>query len=281
VTNSIPMPTVRTMLNKVPEVTAAFWIIKVLATTVGETFADFLNVSLGFGLTVTSIVMSALLIGSLIAQFVMRRYLPAVYWLAVVLISVVGTLITDNLTDNFGVPLVVTAVIFAIALAATFIGWFASERTLSIHSIFTTRRETFYWLTVLFTFALGTAAGDLLAESLNLGYALSLGVFAAAIVVVGLLYRFANLNAVAAFWIAYVLTRPLGASTGDLLSQATKDGGLALGTTATSGIFLGVILVLVTVLSIRQRRQRRAHDAGIANDALLADDRNADLSVAP
>ena len=271
----------RMMLNKVPEVTAAFWVIKVLATTVGETFADFLNVSLGFGLTVTSLVMGALLIGALIAQFVVRRYLPAVYWLAVVLISVVGTLITDNLTDNFGIPLIVTAVIFAIALAATFISWFASQRTLSIHSIFTTRRETFYWLTVLFTFALGTAAGDLLAEALNLGYLLSLGVFAVAIVAVGLLYRFANLNAVAAFWIAYVLTRPLGASAGDFLSQATKDGGLGLGTTMTSVIFLAVIFVLVTVLSIRQRRQRRAHDAGIANDALIADGRDADLSVAP
>ena len=271
----------RIMLNKVPEVTAAFWIIKVLATTVGETFADFLNVSLGFGLTVTSIVMGVLLIGALIAQFVLRRYLPAVYWLGVVLISVVGTLIADNLTDNFGVPLVVTAVIFAIALAATFLAWFASERTLSIHTIVTTRRETFYWLTVLFTFALGTAAGDLLAESLNLGYALPLGVFAAAIVVVGLLYRFANLNAVAAFWIAYVLTRPLGASTGDLLSQATKDGGLGLGTTATSVIFLLVILALVIVLSIRQHRQRLAHEAGIANDALLADGRDSDVSVAP
>jgi uncharacterized membrane-anchored protein len=269
------------MLAKVPEVTAAFWIIKVLATTVGETFADFLNVSLGFGLAVTSIVMGALLIGSLIAQFVVRRYLPAVYWLAVVLISVVGTLITDNLTDNLGVPLATTAALFAVALAATFVAWFARERTLSIHSIVTTRRETFYWLTVLFTFALGTAAGDLLAEALNLGYALSLGVFATAIVVVGLLYRFANLNTVAAFWIGYVLTRPLGASTGDLLSQATKDGGLGLGTTATSVIFLGVILVLVTVLSIRQRRQRRAHDAGIANDALIADGRDAELTEAP
>jgi uncharacterized membrane-anchored protein len=266
----------RTMLNKVPEVTVAFWVIKVLATTVGETFADFLNVSLGFGLTVTSLAMGALLIGALIAQFVVRRYLPAVYWLAVVLISVVGTLITDNLTDNFGIPLIVTAIIFTIALAATFISWFASQRTLSIHSIFTTRRETFYWLTVLFTFALGTAAGDLLAEALNLGYLLSLGIFAAAIVAVGLLYRFANLNAVAAFWIAYVLTRPLGASTGDLLSQATKDGGLGLGTTTTSVIFFAVILVLVTVLSIRQRR---AHEAGIANDALIADGRGADLSV--
>lgn len=267
------------MLNKVPEVTAAFWIIKVLATTVGETFADFLNVSLGFGLTVTSLVMGALLVGALIAQFVLRRYLPSVYWLAVVLISVVGTLITDNLTDNLGVPLAVTAVIFAIALALTFMAWSASERTLSIHTIVTTRRETFYWLAVLFTFALGTAAGDLLAESLNLGYALSLGIFAAAIVVVAVLYRFANLSAVTAFWIAYVLTRPLGASTGDLLSQSTKDGGFGLGTTVTSVIFLAVILVLVTVLSIRQGRQRRAHEAGIANDALLASGRDADVPV--
>lgn len=252
-TDLTPPISARTMLNKVPEVTAAFWIIKVLATTVGETFADFLNVDLGLGLTITSIVMAAGLVGALVAQFVLRRYLPAVYWLAVVLISVVGTLITDNLTDNLGVPLATTTIVFAGALATTFIAWFVSERTLSIHSIFTTRRETFYWLTVLFTFALGTAAGDLLAESLNLGYLLSLGVFAAAIVAVALLYRFAHLNAVVAFWIAYVLTRPLGASTGDLLSQSTKDGGLGLGTTATSVLFLGVILVLVTVLSARQR----------------------------
>jgi uncharacterized membrane-anchored protein len=246
------------MLNKVPQVTAAFWIIKVLATTVGETFADFLNVGLNLGLTITSVVMALALIGALIAQFVLKRYLPAVYWLAVVLISVVGTLITDNLTDNLGVPLIVTTIIFAVALAATFIGWFRSERTLSIHSIVTTRREVFYWLTVLFTFALGTAAGDLLAEALQLGYVLSLVVFAAAIVVVAVLYRFAHLNAVVAFWIAYILTRPLGASTGDLLSQATKDGGLGLGTTVTSVIFLSVILVLVVILSVRQRMRTAA-----------------------
>lgn len=246
-TRTLPGP-----LSKVPEVTAAFWVIKVLATTIGETAADYLNVTLGFGLTLTSAVMAVLLVIALVWQFRRSRYVPLTYWLAIVLISVVGTLISDNLTDNLGVPLGVTATVFAIALAAVFSAWWVSERTLSIHSIFTTKREAFYWLTVLVTFALGTAAGDLLAEALGLGYLASLGLFAAAIAIVGVLYRVFNLNAVVAFWIAYVLTRPLGASTGDYLSQPVADGGLGLGTTLTSLIFLAVIAVLVTVLSVRQ-----------------------------
>ncbi|GAA4267383.1 membrane protein [Frondihabitans peucedani] len=259
------------MLNKVPEVTAIFWIIKVLATTVGETFADYLNDTLGFGLTLTSLFMGALLVVALVVQFRVRRYIPAVYWLAVVLISVVGTLITDNLTDNLGVPLWITATVFAVLLAATFAAWFASEKTLSIHSIRTSRREGFYWLTVLFTFALGTAAGDLLAERLNLGYVLSLVVFAAAIAVVAFLYVVVKINPIAAFWIAYILTRPLGASTGDLLSQATKDGGLGLGTTGTSVLFLAVILVLVVVLSLREASQKRAVRGGVATGRISLD----------
>lgn len=259
------------MLNKVPEVTAIFWIIKVLATTVGETFADYLNDTLGFGLTLTSLFMGALLVVALVVQFRVRRYIPAVYWLAVVLISVVGTLITDNLTDNLGVPLWITATVFAVLLAATFAAWFASEKTLSIHSIRTSRREGFYWLTVLFTFALGTAAGDLLAERLNLGYVLSLVVFAAAIAVVAFLYVVVKINPIAAFWIAYILTRPLGASTGDLLSQATKDGGLGLGTTGTSVLFLAVILVLVVVLSLREASQKRAVRGGTATGRISLD----------
>jgi uncharacterized membrane-anchored protein len=259
------------MLNKVPEVTAIFWIIKVLATTVGETFADYLNDTLGFGLTLTSLFMGALLIVALVVQFRVRRYIPAVYWLAVVLISVVGTLITDNLTDNLGVPLWITATVFAVLLAATFAAWFASEKTLSIHSIRTSRREGFYWLTVLFTFALGTAAGDLLAERLNLGYVLSLVVFAAAIAVVAFLYVVVKINPIAAFWIAYILTRPLGASTGDLLSQATRDGGLGLGTTGTSVLFLAVILALVVVLSLREASQKRAVRGGTATGRISLD----------
>ena len=244
----------RGMLNKVPEVTLIFWVIKVLATTVGETAADFLNVDLGLGLSITSVIMAVLLSIALVVQFRLRKYTPAVYWLAVVLISVVGTLITDNLTDNLGVPLWITTLVFAVALAATFTVWARLEKTLSIHSIFTTRREIFYWLAVLFTFALGTAAGDLVAEGFQLGFLVALIVFAAAIAVVSVAYFVFKLNAVLAFWIAYILTRPLGASTGDLLSQPVADGGLGLGTTGTSVLFLSVILILVIVLTLRAKK---------------------------
>jgi uncharacterized membrane-anchored protein len=241
--------------SKVPEVTAAFWIIKVLATTVGETAADYLNETLGLGLEFTSAVMALGLVIVLVVQFRARRYVPSVYWLAVVLISVVGTLFSDNLVDNLGVPLWLSTLMFSILLTATYAWWFSSERTLSIHSILSTKREGFYWGAVLFAFALGTSAGHLIAEGLNLGYLLSLGLFAAAIVLVAVAYVFFTLNAVVAFWIAYVLTRPLGASTGDLLSQPVKDGGLGLGTTVTSVVFLVVILVLVIALSVIQRRR--------------------------
>ncbi len=148
------------MLNKVPEVTIYFWLIKVLCTTVGESFADYINETLGFGLTNTTLVFSVALIAVLIVQFRLRRYLPGVYWLAVVLISVVGTLLTDNLTDGQGVALWISTTVFTVVLAVVFGVWYARERTLSIHSIITTPREAFYWLTVLVTFALGTAAGD-------------------------------------------------------------------------------------------------------------------------
>jgi uncharacterized membrane-anchored protein len=243
----------RRMLNKVPEITLYFWIIKVLCTTVGETAADYMNDTLGFGLSKTSYVMGALLILALAFQFRARKYVPGVYWLAVVLISIVGTLITDNLTDNYGVALQTTTIVFAVALAVTFAVWYASERTLSIHTIFTTRREAFYWLAILFTFALGTAAGDLTAERLNVGYLNSALLFGGLIALVALAHYRLKLNAILAFWIAYILTRPLGASIGDYMSQPRQDGGLGLGTTGTSAIFLGAILVLVVYLSITRR----------------------------
>ncbi len=241
------------MLNKVPEVTLYFWIIKVLATTVGETAADFLNTNLNLGLTGTSAIMAVLLVITLYFQFRSPKYVPGIYWLAVVLISVVGTLITDNLVDNFGVPLETTTVVFSFALAATFAAWYASEKTLSMHTIYTTRREAFYWLAILFTFALGTAAGDLVAERLDLGYWVSALMFGALIAIVAVARFGFMLNAVLAFWVAYVLTRPLGASLGDYLSQPHDDGGLGLGTTGTSVLFLATILILVTYLSITRK----------------------------
>jgi uncharacterized membrane-anchored protein len=252
------------MLNKVPEVTLYFWIIKIMATTVGETAADFLNFNLHFGLTVTSAVMGALLTVFLFMQIRASKYVPWLYWVAVVLISVVGTLITDNLVDNFGVPLQTTALAFSVALLVTFIAWFASEKTLSIHSIVTWKRELFYWAAILFTFALGTAAGDLVAEGLQLGYANSTLMFGALIGVVALVHYVFKANAVLTFWIAYILTRPLGASFGDFLSQPVANGGLGLGAVVTSMIFLASILVLVSYLTVTRKDTQRLPASGAA-----------------
>jgi uncharacterized membrane-anchored protein len=250
-----PSDTARTLLNKVPEVTIWFWIIKILATTVGETAADYLNVTLGLGLTGTTVVVGAIFLVVLGFQLRAPRYAPPPYWATVVLISVVGTLITDNLTDNLGVPLEVTTAVFTVALAVTFGAWYSVEKTLSIHSIVTRRREAFYWLAILFTFALGTAAGDLVAERLGVGYWLSALLFAALIGAVAVSHLVFKANAILTFWIAYVLTRPLGASLGDGFSQARADGGLGLGTTVTSAIFLVTILAVVWYLSVSKRDQ--------------------------
>lgn len=256
---------VRTILfNRVPEVTFAFWIIKILSTTSGETAADYLNSTLGLGLTITAWVMTGLLIVALIAQFATKRYTSGVYWTVVVLISVVGTLLTDTMTDAFGVPLWISTVVFSALLAVTFGIWFARERTLSIHTIFTRRREAFYWVAILFTFALGTAAGDLITEGFGLGYLLGVIIFASLIGLIAIARFALGVNAVFCFWVAYVLTRPLGASMGDLLSQAPADGGLGLGTTVTSIVFLGIIIALATYLGIKVNRQR--HAAPLAAD---------------
>jgi uncharacterized membrane-anchored protein len=249
----------KTMLNKVPAVTLVFWLIKTLATTVGETAADYLNMSLKLGLLVTSGLMAVLLV---IALAVQRRYIPAVYWLVVVLISVVGTLISDNLVDNLGVSLEVSSAIFAVGLALVFGAWYAMERTLSVHTITTTRRELFYWAAILFTFSLGTSAGDLIGEKLGLGYALSVVLFLTLIAAVYAVWRFLKIDAVLAFWAAYILTRPLGASTGDLLSQPPQAGGLGFGATWTSVIFLVAIVGMVIFESRRQARSEGTDDFG-------------------
>ena len=260
-TTASAVPTTRVsdlLISKVPQVTLAFWIIKVFSTTVGETAADYFNVTLGFGLGITSIAVGLVFLAALAVQFITRRYTPAVYWLTVVLVSIVGTLITDNLTDVLGVPLWVTTVVFSALLAVTFTVWYVRERTLSIHSIVTRRREAFYWCAILLTFALGTAAGDLMAEGLALGYLLSAILFAAVIGAVTIAFFVFRANAVMCFWIAYILTRPLGASLGDLTSQATVDGGLGWGATITSAVFAVVIVGLVIYLTRTLARQRQA-----------------------
>jgi uncharacterized membrane-anchored protein len=250
-----PERSARRLLNKVPEVTVFFWVIKILSTTVGETAADFLAGTLGLGLGGTTVVMTALFVVVLVIQFRTPRYVPGVYWLTVVLVSVVGTLVTDTLTDTLGVPLWASTPAFTLALAATFWAWWATEGTLSIHSIVTARREAFYWLAVLFTFALGTAAGDLVSETWGVGYWATALVCAVLIAVVYVAYRVFGADPVLTFWIAYILTRPLGASLGDGFSQPQDAGGLGLGTTVTSALFLMVILIVVAYLSITRRDQ--------------------------
>jgi uncharacterized membrane-anchored protein len=243
------------MLNKVPEVTLYFWIIKILCTTIGETGADNLDARYNLGLANLTYIVGGILLAVLVVQFRLKRYVPFVYWTGIVLISVVGTLVTDNLTDNHGVALQTTTIAFSIVLAIVFAIWYSSERTLSIHSIVTTRREFFYWLAVLFTFALGTAAGDLVAEKASLGYFVSILLFAGAIALVTVSHYFFRMGPVLAFWLAYILTRPLGASIGDWMSQAKADGGLGLGTSVTSYIFLGIILALVAFLQVTKKDQ--------------------------
>lgn len=246
----------RQLLNKVPEVTLFFWIIKIMCTTVGETAADYLNINLGFGLTNTTYFTGALLAVLLLAQVRLRRYVPLAYWSVVVVISVFGTLMTDNMTDHFNVPLTTSTPIFAAILAVVFGVWYATERTLSIHSIVSFRREAFYWLAILFTFALGTAAGDLAAERFSLGYAVSIVLFGGIIAAITFAHYVLKLNPILSFWLAYILTRPLGASIGDEMSQNShKYGGLGLGTTGTSYIFLAAILGLVAFLTITKRDQ--------------------------
>ena len=256
---SAPVPT---LLNKVPQVTLAFWAIKIMSTTVGETGADYLAVHVGLGTAITGAIMVALLIGALVGQVRSGRYVPWLYWLTVVLVSVVGTQITDALTDGLSVSLYVSTLAFAAALAAIFVLWYATERTLSIQTITTTRRELFYWAVVLFTFALGTAAGDLATEALGLGFQWGVLVFSGLIALIGLAW-FLGANAVLAFWLAYILTRPLGASLGDLLSQAKTYGGLGFGTVYTSIAFLFLIVVLVGLLSIG----RPQNDVAVEDEA--------------
>lgn len=235
-------------LSRVPQVTLFFWMIKVLCTTVGETFADYVNTTLGFGLRNTTVFFSVLLVIALALQFRARRYVPGIYWSVVVLISVVGTLLTDTLTDDHGVPLWISTSVFGVILASVFGVWFARERTLSIHSVNTSRREAFYWLVVLVTFALGTAAGDWTLDATGWGpgqaVLLPLGLLAATFVA----WR-AGMNPVLSFWIAYILTRPLGANVGDYLGSSKADGGLGLGTMSTSVVFLAAILATVAFLT--------------------------------
>ncbi|GAA0947076.1 hypothetical protein GCM10009554_43600 [Kribbella koreensis] len=252
----------RALLNKVPEVTIWFWLIKILCTTVGESFADWINMQLGVGLIATAVIFTVVFVIVLGWQLSTRQYKPAAYWLTVVVVSVTGTLYTDILTDQLGVPLWLSSSVFAVALAAVFGIWWARERTLSIHSIVSLPREAFYWLAVLVTFALGTATGDWTLELTGWSPGTSVLLPLALIAIITACWRL-GANPVLAFWLVYILTRPLGANLGDwLAAPKVPDQGLGLGTLVTSLIFLSAILATVVYLTFTKSDVIEGHRAG-------------------
>ena len=235
-------------VTKVPAITAAFWIIKVLTTGMGETASDYMVHRWGGPVAVVpcALVFAAVLVW----QLALRRYRTWVYWLAVVMVSVFGTMAADVTHIVFHVPYVVSTTVFSLVLAAVFVLWHRTESTLSIHSITTRRRELFYWSAVLSTFALGTAAGDMTARTLGLGYAGSTILFAALMAVPAVAYFLTRRHGVLWFWVAYVITRPLGASMADYMAFSTRRGGLGWGTGVVTLVWTGLIVVFVAYLAL-------------------------------
>ena len=238
---------------KVPEITLAFWVIKLLTTAGGEATSDYL--ALGSHVVGAAVELGVLVIG-LVWQFRVRRYTAASYWFLAYAIAIFGTGVSDTLHLVVGIPYAGTTVLWAVVLAAVFLAWYRAERTLSIHSIVTRRREMFYWTTVFATFALGTALGDFTATTLGLGYLSSVVLFLVAIVIPAIAWRL-GLNAVAAFWWAYVLTRPLGASVADYVSKAPKISGLGFGdgrtaVVVTVAVVIGVVCLVITRSDIQK-----------------------------
>jgi uncharacterized membrane-anchored protein len=275
-TRSEAVKTQRVMLSKVPEVTLWFWVIKILCTTVGESFADWINMTLGVGLNATALIFTVVLAVVLGYQLSRNRYVPFVYWLTVVMLSVTGTLYTDILTDDLGVPLAVSTSVFAAVLAIVFGVWYAREGTLSIHSIVTRPRELFYWLAVLVTFALGTAVGDWTLQLTGWGPGTSVLLPAGLIALIVIGWRL-GANPVLSFWLAYILTRPLGANLGDWFASPSADHGIGLGTAVTSAIFLTAILAAVVyltrtrtdVIDEPERTATRAVTTGAARERIM------------
>jgi len=249
------MTNMQKALLRVPEVMLIFWIIKTLSTTVGETGADFLAFDLGFGMPLVALVMSGMMAVLLYFQFTrVKQYIPAIYWAIVILMSIVGTLITDILVDHVGISLVTLSILFTVTMLLGFLVWYQSEKTLSIHSIDTGKREAYYWVIILLAFALGTGVGDLISEHLAMGYGLALLLFASMIIAVTFAYYVLKLNGVLAFWLVFILTRPLGASLGDFLTKTPAEGGLGFAMVSVNVLFFVAIIGLVTYLSIQQKK---------------------------
>ena len=239
------------IIRKVPEITAYFWIIKLLTTAMGEVTSDYLVHR--FNPYIAVALGSICLAVALILQFLVRRYVAWIYWLAVAMVAVFGTMAADILHVGFGIPYIVSTAFFSITLAVIFVAWYVSEKTLSIHSIYTRRREMFYWATVMATFALGTAAGDMTAITMHIGYFVSGVMFAILISLPALAYWLFHLNDIFAFWLAYILTRPLGATFADWVGKPKSLSGLGLGTGLVSLCLTILIVIFVGYLTVTRK----------------------------
>ncbi len=245
----------RELVNRVATLGVLFWVIKIVSTTVGETAADYVSVNLNVGLVTTAILMGVITVVAIFWAFRQKKYFPPAYWLLIVMMSIEGTLITDLLVDQLGVSLLVLDVGFTVAMGLLFYFWYKKENNLSIHSINNDKRETFYWLIVLTTFALGTGVGDTVSEYLNFGYLHSLILFGSIFILSGILYYYKLMSGVLAFWIAFIVTRPIGASLGDLLIQPPKEGGFGISVVVINIIFFAVIIASVLYLTINQENR--------------------------
>ena len=238
------------LINRVARLGMLFWVIKILSTTVGETAADYVSVNLNLGLTLTAIIMGVITIGVTYWNFKQKKYYPPSYWLLIVMMSIEGTLITDLLVDKLNVSILILDVVFTVAMGLLFYFWYKKEHTLSIHSINNDDRERFYWWIVLTTFALGTGVGDTVSEHLNFGYLNSLILFGSIFILAGVLAYYKVIGGVLAFWIAFIVTRPIGASLGDLLIQPPKEGGLGISLMIINIIFFIIIIACVVYLTM-------------------------------
>ncbi len=239
------------LINRVARLGVLFWVIKILSTTVGETAADYFSVNLNLGLTLTAIIMGVITIGVTYWNFKQKKYFPPAYWLLIVMMSIEGTLITDLLVEKLNVSILILDVVFTVAMVLLFYFWYKKEHTLSIHSINNDKREIFYWLIVLTTFALGTGVGDTVSEHFNFGYLNSLILFGSIFILAGILAYYKVISGVLAFWVAFIVTRPIGASLGDLLIQSPKDGGFGISLILINIIFFVIIILAVIYLTMK------------------------------